>query len=98
LTDTRWYHPAAPLADGRLLVAGGGDFNGKGPLASTDVIDPQTGKVSAGPPTSTAHVHPAAVLLKDGRVLIIGGGQADRTSLDTAEVYVPANVTGNPAP
>jgi hypothetical protein len=95
LPDAPWFHAAAPLADGRLLVAGGGDLapDGKGPLNTAVLVEPQTGKVSVTAPMAARRVGPAAVTLQDGRVLIIGGANADRggrSSLDTAEVYIPA--------
>jgi hypothetical protein len=96
LAIDRGLHAAAALADGRILVAGGR----QGPLGSqraADLVDPTTGKVSPTVPLSTPRASPAAVTLQDGRVLIIGGFLTDGTTLNTAEVFVPA-IASSPDP
>ena len=44
MTDTRTYHAATLLTDGRVLVTGG--FGAIAPLASAELYDPQTGTFS----------------------------------------------------
>jgi len=79
LTDARCHHAQLTLPDGRILVAGG--QQGHVPrslvgLASTELIDPKTLRVTPGPQlprvikTATGHVLP------DGRAVIVGGGSA----------------------
>lgn len=96
LPDARWWHAAAPLADGRILVAGGVDFgpNGASEDGTAFLVDPSTGKLSPTAPMTTPRGGPTAVALPDGRVLIIGG-RNHGNSLDTVEAYVPATASGN---
>jgi hypothetical protein len=77
---------AALLNDGRVLVAGGSvnlaatNFQD---LASAEIYDPKTGKFSATGSMSEPLNGATATLLKDGRVLIAGGGAPP------AELYRP---------
>lgn len=74
---------AAPLKDGRVLVAGG-----RGPLSSAQIYDPATNTFSGTGIMQDARESAAAVTLPDGRVLVMGG--FDGTYLDTAEIWDPA--------
>ena len=47
LATARYYHSATVLADGRVLVAGGGANDGLGALASAELFDPATGAWTA---------------------------------------------------
>jgi hypothetical protein len=90
MPDTRFNHTAATLADGRVLVIGGQHSNDATDpnirLSSAVLIDPVTGKVTPTGNMSTGRQNgPAASLLPDGRVLVIGGKPGNIT----AEVYVP---------
>ncbi len=86
---------ATLLQDGKVLVVGGeGDSIDSGgafpPLASTEIYDPRQGRWRA----ITAMAHPReehmAVLLPDGRVLVVGGRAGlDATTLASAEIYDP---------
>ena len=68
---------ATLLADGRVLVAGGGDN-------TTEIYDPISGTFQMGPSMTEARVSQTATLLQDGRVLVAGG------NTDTAsEMYQP---------
>lgn len=94
VTDASPYRESSTatlLADGRVLVAGGGL-----PAPPTDeawLFDPATGRsVRVGALSAPRRKH-AAVRLLDGRVLIVGGsGEGDRDDKTRVlEVYDPAS-------
>jgi hypothetical protein len=92
MSSIRYSHAATRLADGRVLITGGiTDIN----LVfftftnSADIYDPATNSFTpTGPMTAARYAH-ASVLLPDGKVLIVGGGQ----SSGTAELFDPATGT-----
>ena len=88
MTVGRDFAAAARLADGRVLIAGGGD-EGNMADASADLYDPKTGKFSPTGLMLTGRYSATATLLAGGRVLISGGtnGSGFDTSL---ELYDPA--------
>jgi hypothetical protein len=89
MSTGRSYHSAVPLADGRVLVAGG---SGSKPLflATAELYDPHTGAFSPTGSMMTPRAgRPAVALLSDGRVLVAGGLGSDDYSLISAEVYQP---------
>ncbi len=101
MADRRDQPRSTLLADGRVLVSGGrvtplgrGDGTGA-PLASAELFDQATGFRSVGP-MADARAGQTATLLRDGRVLIVGGSlrSPDRTDPDPvgAEIFDPAGV------
>ena len=91
------------LSDGRVLIVGDYGqsaqltYSSPGPAeyASAELYDPATGKFSlTGSMASPRSLH-AAVLLSDGRVLVVGGGTPVAT-LATAELYSPKTGTFSP--
>src|SRR4029077_11451409 len=90
MSTPRMSFASAILADGRVLLVGGS--NGTVPLATTEIFDPKSNSVSAGPAISAPRMGHSATTLLDGRVLVAGGnnGSADVAS---AEIYDPS--TGN---
>src|SRR5215469_5116842 len=82
------------LADGRLLLTGGG-LPG---IDETEIYDPTSRAWTKGSPMGTARRLHTATLLRDGRVLIAGGfvccvveGQTlTETSTTSAELYDPS--------
>jgi Galactose oxidase, central domain len=88
---------AAPLPDGRVLVAGGTNDDGGGSvdqtLRSAEIFDPATGSFSPTGAMTEARTGAAAAPLPDGRVLVAGGGHYDGSSFvaqDSAEIFDPA--------
>jgi len=74
ITTSRWEHTATLLRDGRVLVAGGRSPEHSGlPVATTEIYDLGTGVWSAAASFPEGRAQHAAVLLGDGRVLVIGG-------------------------
>jgi gliding motility-associated-like protein len=85
----------ALLQDGRVLVTGG--YNaGAGCLGETnavDIYDPITNTWTAAAPMTNARTFHSATLLKNGKVLIAGGGCGGAT----CEIFDPSTNTWSPA-
>jgi hypothetical protein len=89
------YHTATLLGDGRVLVAGG-CANGTpcdAPLSSAEIYDPTTALWSAAGILASARLFHTATLLRDGRVLVVGGCVSDpcREGLSSADIFDPAS-------
>ncbi|MEU0094819.1 kelch repeat-containing protein [Kribbella sp. NPDC006257] len=97
LIEPRLSHSATLLADGRVLVAGGLTVrspDSQGTTTSAELYDPIAGTWSTtGAMTDPRSNHQAA-LLRDGRVLVIGGqrytGTGDVANLALCEIYNPS--------
>jgi hypothetical protein len=93
MSEARTYIKAILLPDGRVLVAGGGEFRSVGlfPLASADLYDPADSTWTATASLNAAHgrLFSTDTLLLDGTVLAAGGSGSGY--LRSAEVYNPAN-------
>jgi hypothetical protein len=86
MATARFYHSAAMLASGKVLVAGG--FGGAY-LTSAELYDPITGTFAATGSLSVARALHTASALASGAVLV-AGGQDTTAYLSSAELYVPA--------
>ncbi|MGA3030386.1 MAG: kelch repeat-containing protein [Candidatus Limnocylindrales bacterium] len=90
---SRGFYQATLLADGRVLIIGGYDpAGGKtgGYLATCELFDPATGKLSPTGSMGTGRLANSATLLADGRVLVAGGvGGGEPGNLTSAELYQP---------
>ena len=99
MTTVRVDHTATLLPSGKVLIAGGTDFQVS--VGTAELYDPSTGTFSpTGRMTTTRALH-TATLLPNGKVLIAGGGQAlldgPGSLLSSAEIYDPATESFSPA-
>jgi galactose oxidase-like protein/Kelch motif protein len=84
-------HTATLLPSGKVLVAGGESALVRPyETASAELYDPTTGTWSLTGPMKSARAFHAAVLLRSGMVLVVGGITADTRGLASAELYDPA--------
>jgi WD40 repeat protein len=89
LAAKRELHTATLLPNGKVLIAGGFDFDPSQSLSSAELYDPSAGTFTAtGSLTSKRQEH-TATLLPNGKVLI-AGGQNNGTMLTSAELYDPS--------
>jgi hypothetical protein len=98
MTTPRTGAAAAPLPDGRVLVAGGSYFdrnatNSNVELRSGEIFDPATGSFTPTGSMSVARVQAAAAPLPGGRVLVAGGSNLAPRS---AEIFDPATGSFSP--
>jgi hypothetical protein len=101
---------AVRLKDGRVLIVGGMPVQSLANpvLGSAELFDPSTGKFTLTGSLKTARAAATAVLLTDGRVLVIGGmgcapkekhctpQQTNGNALASAELYDPSTGTFTP--
>jgi hypothetical protein len=93
LTKARNSHTATLLPKGGVLVTGGSyRFSGVDApesivLASSELYSPGSSRTHAVPTLLSPRVGHTATLLQDGRVLIVGGTDAQGNVLATAEIY-----------
>lgn len=90
----RQRHSATLLADGRVFIAGGTSYDATSStwrlVLTTEIFDPVTETFASGPDLLEGRSDPAATLLPDGRVLLVGGYRQDATRLLTAELWDPS--------
>jgi len=80
------------LRDGRVLITGGARNIGfRSELSSAEIYDPSSGAFSATGSMATPREGHTATLLRDGRVLVVGGSANGVRALDSAEIYDPAS-------
>lgn len=87
MTDARGFHSAVRLKDGEVLALGGQDVKSIGHYGSNtaEIYNPHTGAWTA---TSNMHFYrlgQTETLLRDGSVLVTGGG--DLTPTTSAEIF-----------
>jgi hypothetical protein len=88
---------ALALPDGRVLVTGGisgGELPDATVEASAELYDPATGRFTPTAPMSVPRFKHGMALLKDGRVLVVGGqtGGAFGPKLVSTEFFDPATL------
>lgn len=105
LAQGRFGHTATLLKDGRVLIVGGAAFSADDNTArfvaldSTEVFNPRTLKLEAGPSLSEARHWHSATALPDGRVLVAGGAREQMHHLASVELWdgqAPAWTSGTP--
>jgi hypothetical protein len=97
----RGLHQATLLPDGRVLLSGGVAFAPATPGPErAEIFDPATGTFSPAGDLRTSRSLHSAVLLTDGRVIVIGGvaSLGDRSSVALTELYDPAANAWAPGP
>lgn len=97
MANPRGAHTATLLANGKVLIVGGGSghYPSQTIYRDAELYDPVSGKFSpAGQTTVLRHKH-AALLLRSGKVLIVGGSDNRdwRGEYTSAEIYDPASNT-----
>ena len=93
---SRAEHTATALADGRVLVVGGyygvHTSTALQTLATAEIYDPAADRWRLAAPLAAPRQRHTATLLRDGRVLVVGGagkGGQLLTATATAEIYDP---------
>jgi N-acetylneuraminic acid mutarotase len=89
LHDPRARHTAALLPDGRVLVAGGEDYQGVGTLASAEIFDAATSAWTTTGQLITGREQHATATLLNGRVMVAGGYDETGDGLGSAELFTP---------
>ena len=92
MTAPRKYQTATLLPSGKVLVVGGENEDSTGGidlLTSAELYDPAAGTFTATGSTTTTRTLHTATLLRDGTVLIAGGGAFADSVLASAELYTP---------
>lgn len=89
MSESRAYHTATLLGNGKVLITGGAIDNGIEyiELTTAELYDPATGTFSPTGEMSTPKSYHTATLLTNGQVLIVGGGT------NVAELYDPSTGT-----
>ena len=87
MTGKRGSPSATLLPDGDVLIAGGGDHDSPGGIASAEVFRTATLKFESVGPMHFPRVAHTATILRDGRVLIVGGRGDELNAI--AEIYDP---------
>jgi hypothetical protein len=101
MIEVRFGHTATLMADGKVLVAGGGPSG-----LTAELYDPVTGTWRATGDMPQAHANHTATLLRDGTVLVVGGERMGGPDRDlspneslrmAADLYDPSTGTWTPA-
>jgi hypothetical protein len=86
----RFYHTATLLNTGKVLVAGGQSGTASATtLGTAELYDSTNETFSLTGRMNTARTEQVATLLLDGKVLVVGGLDANGNALATAEIFNP---------
>lgn len=91
MSFARGTHTTTLLEDGRLLVAGGDDGSGRleAITATVELYDPSTGRWEPAEELGRQRTQHAALLLNDGRVLLVGGAGVIQAKIDEQQIDQP---------
>jgi N-acetylneuraminic acid mutarotase len=82
----------AVLHDGRVLVSGGSSSAGPEPVtASVEIYDPRRNAWATVAGMTTPRYDATATVLRDGRVLVVGGFDGGYEATSSAEIYDPTS-------
>jgi uncharacterized protein (DUF2147 family) len=97
MIEPRGSHTATALKDGRVLIVGGGSghYPSQTIYRSAEIFDPATRKFTLTGETSVGRHKHAAILLRSGKVLVVGGSDNRdwHGEYASAEIYDPASGT-----
>ena len=107
LREARSFHTATLLTGspaqcgsncGKLLVTGGqrAGASQAETLSSAELYDPATGQWRSTAPMSTPRYWHTATRLRDGKVIVVAGADANGVLLKTAELYDPVTESWTP--
>lgn len=88
MNEPRNGHTATLLPNGKVLIVGGWNQNGR--TATAELYDPQTGKFQYIANMMSPRQGMTATLLQNGQVLIAGGDSARGVPQPIAEIFDPA--------
>ena len=85
---------AVTLNDGRFMVIGGSSYDEDVGFQvalskETEIFDPELETWTEAAPMSEKRANHSALVLNDGKVLVIGGGKTDGPYLKSVEIYDP---------
>ena len=91
MSFARGTHTATLLQDGRLLIAGGDDGSGRldAITDTSELYDPSTGRWEPGGTMGRQRTQHAALLLSDGRALLVGGAGVIQAKIDEQGIEQP---------
>jgi len=99
MASSRYGSASLPLSSARILVIGGASgYHTRTSLSTTEIIDLASGASTPGPEMSCPRFCCSAVMLHDGRVLVIGGRNSTTRSLSTTEILDLTCGNSSPGP
>lgn len=95
MSTGRYFQTSTLLADGRVLVVGGGD--GAKYLDTAEIFDPRANAWHTVASLPTPRAYHSATLLPSGKVLVVGGFNNITGNQLDAQLYDPGSDTWSPA-
>ena len=91
MSFARGTHTGTLLQDGRLLIAGGDDGSGRleAITDTSELYNPSTGRWEPAGVMGRQRTQHAALLLNDGRVLLVGGAGVVQAKIDEQQIDQP---------